>query len=170
MRIELSKSAIRSLRMSDAPSVVKHGNNFNVWINLTDRFPHPYTLIHAYAWLKQHVGIAPETSFAIEVEGAYAGEIGFLPLQGEHRLCAEIGYWLGEEYWGLGIATEAVRAMTEYLFVKHNLVRLHAHVFEWNSASIRVLEKCGYIREAVLRRSVIKNERIIDEMLYAFVR
>jgi RimJ/RimL family protein N-acetyltransferase len=156
--------------MSDAPNVVKHGNNFNVWINLTDRFPHPYTLIHAYAWLKQHVGTAPETSFAIEVEGAYAGEIGFHPQPGEHRLCAEIGYWLGEEYWGIGIATEAVRAMTEYLFAKHNLVRLHAHVFEWNSASIRVLEKCGYIREAVLRRSVIKNERIIDEMLYAFVR
>ena len=170
MRIELSKSAIRSLRMSDAPNVVKYGNNFNVWINLTDRFPHPYTLIHAYAWLKQHVGTAPETSFAIEVEGAYAGEIGFHPQPGEHRLCAEIGYWLGEEYWGIGIATEAVRAMTEYLFAKHNLVRLHAHVFEWNSASIRVLEKCGYIREAVLRRSVIKNERIIDEMLYAFVR
>jgi RimJ/RimL family protein N-acetyltransferase len=156
--------------MSDAANVVKHGNNFNVWINLTDRFPHPYTLFDARAWLKQHVGMVPETLFAIEVEGAYAGEIGFHAQQGEHRLCAEIGYWLGEEYWGIGIATEAVRAMTEYLFAKHNLVRLHAHVFEWNSASIRVLEKCGYIREAVLRRSVIKNERIIDEMLYAFVR
>ena len=120
MRIELSKSAIRSLRMSDAPNVVKHGNNFKVWINLTDRFPHPYTLSHARVWLKQHVGTVPETSFAIEVEGAFAGEIGFNPQQGERRLCAEIGYWLGEEYWGIGIATEAVSAMTEYLFAKHN--------------------------------------------------
>lgn len=121
--------------MSDAPNLVKHGNNFNVWINLTDRFPHPYTLIHAYAWLKQHVGTSPETSFALEVEGAYAGEIGFHPQPGEHRLCAEIGYWLGEEYWGIGIATEAVRAMTQYQFAKHNLVRLHAHVFECSLAA-----------------------------------
>ena len=170
MRIELSRSAIRSLRMSDARSMVKHGNNFNVWINLTDRFPHPYTLSHARAWLKQHVGTAPETYFAIEVDGEFAGEIGFNPQQAERRLCAEIGYWLGEEYWGMGIATEAVRAMTEYLFAKQNLVRLYAHVFEWNSASIRVLEKCGYIREAILRRGVIKDDRIIDEMIYAFVR
>jgi hypothetical protein len=80
MRIELSRSAIRSLRMSDAANVVKHGNNFNVWINLTDRFPHPYTLIDARAWLKQHVGMVPETLFAIEVEGEYAtGELVSLP-------------------------------------------------------------------------------------------
>jgi RimJ/RimL family protein N-acetyltransferase len=156
--------------MSDAPNIVKHGNNFNVWINLTDRFPHPYTLPHAHAWLKHHVRTTPETSFAIEVDGEYVGGIGFDPQQGERRLSAEIGYWLGERYWGIGIATEALRGMTEYAFANHNLVRLYAHVFEWNIASIRVLEKCGYVREAILRRSVIKDNQIIDEMIYAFVR
>src|SRR5688572_10441434 len=150
MRIELSKSAIRSLRISDAPNVVKHGNNFKVWINVADRFPHPYTLKHARDWLKQNIGTAPETSFAIEVNGEYAGGIGFHLQHGEHRLGAEIGYWLGESYWGVGIATEAVIAVTEYAFAKHNLVRLHARVLEWNKASMRVLEKCGYVREGIL--------------------
>jgi [ribosomal protein S5]-alanine N-acetyltransferase len=168
MRIELSRSAIRSLQMTDAPNLVRHANNFNVWINLSDRFPHPYTLLYARTWLKRQVGSRPETVFAIEVDGNSAGQIGF-DLRRGNRLSAEIGYWLGEAYWGRGIVTEALTAMTEYAFIKHRLLCLYAHVFEWNTASIRVLEKCGYVRVGTLPRSAIKNNKIINQMVYAFV-
>jgi RimJ/RimL family protein N-acetyltransferase len=155
--------------MSDAQNLVRHANNINVWMNLTDRFPNPYTLGDAREWLKQNVGASPETHFAIEVDRCYAGGIGFRLHEGEHRLSAEIGYWLGEQFWGMGIATEALAAVARYAIAEHNLIRLHARVFEWNPASMRVLEKCGFVREAVLRRSVIKDNRVIDEMIYALV-
>lgn len=87
-----------------------------------------------------------------------------------HRRSAEIGYWLGEPFWGRGIATAAVIAVTGYAFTRHDLVRLHAGVFEWNPASARVLEKAGYSLEGRLRKSVTKNGETIDQLLYATIR
>jgi RimJ/RimL family protein N-acetyltransferase len=77
---------------------------------------------------------------------------------------------LGEPYWGRGIATEAVRAVTDYAFRTFDLCRLHAGVFEWNPASMRVLEKAGYTLEARHRRSVTKDGQTIDRLVYALVR
>ena len=110
------------------------------------------------------------THFAIAVDGKAVGGIGFHPGKDVGRRTAEIGYWLGEPYWGRGIVSEALRAVTEHAFAKHDLVRLQAHVFEWNTASARVLEKAGYTREARLRKSVTKEGRTVDSYLYALVR
>jgi RimJ/RimL family protein N-acetyltransferase len=82
---------------------------------------------------------------------------------------AEIGYWLAEPFWGRGIATEAVKAMTTYAIAKHALTRVYARVADWNTASVRVLEKAGYALEARLRRSAIKEGRVIDQLQYAFI-
>ena len=81
-----------------------------------------------------------------------------------------MGYWLGEPFWGQGIVTHAVRAMTEYAFATFDLVRLYATVKEWNPASARVLEKCGFTLEARLRRSFTKDGKTGDLFLYALVR
>ncbi len=83
---------------------------------------------------------------------------------------AEIGYWVGEPFWGRGIATDAVRMMTDYGFSAFNLCRIYAGVFEWNPASSRVLEKAGYVCEGRLRKGVTKDGRTIDQWLYAIVR
>ncbi len=89
---------------------------------------------------------------------------------GVNRHSAEIGYWLGEPFWGQGIATKAVRALTEYAFAHLDLVRIYGTVFEWNPASARVLEKAGYTHEGRLRKSITKDGKIIDQLLYAIVR
>jgi len=102
--------------------------------------------------------------------GAAIGAIGLHLKKDVRRLTAELGYWLGEEFWGRGIATEAVRAVTAHVFARFDLVRLYAGVFEENHASMRVLEKAGYTREARLRKAVIKAGRTIDLFLYALVR
>ena len=112
----------------------------------------------------------PDTNFASAVEGEAAGGVGFVLQPDVHRLSAEIGYWLGEAYWGRGIATEALRAVTAFAFEAHGLVRLFAGVFAWNTASMRVLEKAGYVREGVLTQSAIKDGKIIDQVLYAITR
>ena len=87
-----------------------------------------------------------------------------------YRRSAEIGYWLGEPFWGRGIATAALRAVTDYAFAQHDLVRLHAAVYEWNPASARVLEKVGYVLEGRLRKSVTRDGQTIDGLLYARIR
>ena len=81
----------------------------------------------------------------------------------------EFGYWLAEPFWGRGIVTEALRAMTTYAIEHHGLTRIYAVPFAWNAASCRVLEKAGYVLEARLCHSAIKNGELTDQMQYAFI-
>ena len=98
------------------------------------------------------------------------GSIGLTLQEDVHRRSAEIGYWLGEPFWGRGIMSEAVPAFTAYAFATFDVCRLYATVFEWNPASARILEKAGYVLEGRLRKSVTKDGRIIDQFLFACVR
>lgn len=171
MEFELTDGWVRSWKWKDRDSIVRHANNRNVWINLRDRFPHPYTLSDARNWLESVVDRRPETNFAIaNVSDEAVGGIGFILQQDVGRRSAEVGYWLGEEYWGRGLATQAVKVITEYAFVHYDICRLYAHVFEWNVASTRVLEKAGYLLEGRLQKSVTKDGKTIDQLMYAITR
>jgi RimJ/RimL family protein N-acetyltransferase len=170
MRIDLGDWCVRSLTNGDAAAVVKYANNKRVSVNLRDRFPFPYTRTDAEAFIAAAAAHQPETDFAIASKSEVIGGIGFHRQIDVHRLSAEIGYWLGEPYWGRGIATQAVRGLTEWVFATTPLVRLFAHVFEWNPASARVLEKAGYTLEGRLRRSVLKDGKLIDQLVYAVIR
>jgi ribosomal-protein-alanine N-acetyltransferase len=161
---------VRSFRTNDAESLAHHANDRAIWINLRDRFPHPYTLADAHAWIAHTTSAADSTSFAIDVAGSVVGGIGLRMNDDVERVGAEIGYWVGREYWGRGIATDAVRAVTEHAFATHELTRVYALPFADNAASIRVLEKTGYLREGLLRRSAIKDGVVRDQLLYAVVR
>jgi len=162
---------LRPWRVSDAASLVRHANSRKIWINLKDRFPHPYTASDADAWITMTMAEPGEpTQFAIEVAGEAVGGIGFERLGDVYRRGAEIGYWLGESYWGRGLTTAAVRALSEHAFAHFDFERLQASVFAWNAASMRVLEKAGYGLEGRLARSVVKDGRIVDSLLYARLR
>jgi ribosomal-protein-alanine N-acetyltransferase len=164
--IDLGLCVLRPWRKSDKPALVRHANDRQVWRNLTHTFAYPYTEADANWWF-QHVAMQPAgTLLAIEVAGEASGGIGIHLNEGVHAKWAEIGYWLGSSCWGRGIATEAVRAMTAHAFARFDLIRLQAGVFAWNPASMRVLEKCGYHEEAILRRSVFKDGKITDKHLY----
>jgi RimJ/RimL family protein N-acetyltransferase len=169
MRLALESCVVRSYIPSDAPSIAKYADNRAVWINLRDRFPHPYRLEDAETFIGKVLAMEPETIFAIEVDGEAAGGIGYGLNEDVERVSAEIGYWLGEPFWSRGIMTEALAAVTRHAIENHGLTRVYALPFEWNDASARVLEKAGYIREARLRRSAIKDGRVIDQLLYAYV-
>lgn len=167
MEIRLTECILRQWSIRDKESLIYYANNRDVWINLRDRFPHPYTLKDADNWLNMVIGVLPLTQFAIEVDNKAVGGIGFIPNDDVHYIQAEIGYWLGKEYWGKGIATAAVKAVTEYAFCDFNFVKLFAGVFEWNKASVRVLEKAGYEFEARLKKCVLKDGKIIDQLIYS---
>ena len=166
----LEKCVVRDWRPEDVESLVRNANNRNVSRNLHDAFPYPYTTADATSWIQRASTIDPKTHFAIAVEGRAVGGIGFFLLTDVHRRSAQIGYWLGEPFWGRGIMTEALSRVTEYAFANFDFARLQAFVFEWNQASARVLEKVGYTREARLRKHCTKEGQTIDCYLYALVR
>ena len=170
MELELSKSRLRPWKPGDEESLVRHANSRVIWRNLRDAFPHPYTPANAQHWIRSANPATPVTNFAIVVDGSAVGGIGLVLKDDVFRRSAEIGYWLGEEYWGRGIVTEAVHAVTDYAFATFDLCRVYAGVFEWNHASMRVLEKAGYEYECRMRKSVVKDGEIIDELIYAIVR
>jgi RimJ/RimL family protein N-acetyltransferase len=169
MQIVLSRCTVRSWQISDAQALVTYGNNRKIWLNLRDRFPYPYTRRDALEFLRSVVGRQPETVFAVTLDDEAIGSIGFVLQQDVERVSAEIGYWLGEPFWGRGIASEALSAVTTYATERHGLTRLFALPFASNVASCRVLEKAGYRLEARLRRSAIKDGTIVDQCQYAYV-
>ena len=170
MRIDIGEWCIRSFTAADAESIVKYANNGRISINLRDRFPFPYTRADADAFLQAAWAQRPESDFAIASAREVIGGVGFHRQSDVYRLSAELGYWVGEPFWGRGIATQAVRALSEWVFTTTPVVRLYAHVFAWNPASARVLEKAGFMLEGRMRRSVIKDGQIIDQLVYALVR
>jgi len=172
MHLTLSSCAVRSWRASDLDSLVTYANNHKIWINLRDAFPHPYTRKDGRAFIRRALGQSPQTMFAIatgdEADEAVGG-IGYSPHQDVERVSAEIGYWLAEPFWGRGIMSEALAAVTAHAIKTHHLTRLYAVPFAWNPASCRVLEKAGYVLEARLRHSAMKNGQLIDQLQYAYV-
>jgi RimJ/RimL family protein N-acetyltransferase len=170
MRLTTASCVIRDWELTDKASLVRHADNRAVWRNLRDRFPHPYTGADADYWLTRCATMSPSTHWAIEVEGEAVGSIGFDLGEDVHARSGEFGYWLGERYWGRGIMSTAVAAVVPHVLEQGPISRLHASVFEWNPASMRVLEKCGFEREGVLRKSVFKDGCLIDAVLYARIR
>jgi ribosomal-protein-alanine N-acetyltransferase len=165
----LATCTVRSWAEADAPAVARHADNRAIWRNLRDAFPHPYHPAHAEAFIRAARAADPETAFAIEVDGEAAGGVGLKLGTDVERVGAEIGYWLGEAFWGRGITTEAVRAVTGYAVERFGLTRVFALPFAWNDASCRVLEKAGFALEGRLRRSALKDGEVVDQLLYAFV-
>lgn len=167
MEIRCRSCVLRPLVPSDAVSLARHANDRDVWLNLRDRFPHPYSLADAQAYIAMTADQSPRTSFGIVVDGEAVGGIGLEPGEDIARRTAEIGYWLGRRFWGRGITTDAVRAVTRHAFDALGLHRVFAVPFAHNAASARVLEKAGYVREGLMHRSAIKDGVILDQWLYA---
>jgi ribosomal-protein-alanine N-acetyltransferase len=162
---------LRRWHARDLSGLVRFANNRNIWINLKDRFPFPYTEADGRAWLDHCAArTGAPTTFAIDLDGVAIGGTGLEPHADVHRLTATVGYWLAEPFWGRGFATAAVKALSAHAFASFDLHRLQADVFDWNRASARVLEKAGYLLEARLRRHVLKDGRIADALLYARLR
>jgi len=169
MHIRIGEYIIRDWAPSDEAALVKYADNRKIWLNLDDRFPHPYTAADAREWISL-ASKEPVTNFAIATAYEAIGGVGLRLLEGLFRNSAELGYWLAEPYWGKGIATAAVPAMVDFGFRELNLVRLQALVFARNTASAHVLEKCGFKLEGRLVKGIYKDGENIDGLIYARLR
>jgi ribosomal-protein-alanine N-acetyltransferase len=167
VHLEVRNCVIRAWTDNDAASIQRYADNRKIWLNLRDIFPHPYRLEHARGFLAMVASQNPLTTFAIAKGAEAIGCIGIRLGEDVHRKTAELGYWLGEPFWGQGIMSEAVTTFARYAFEAFELVRIYAEPFANNPASARVLEKAGFEREGRLRANVCKNDEILDSFLYA---
>ena len=168
-RIEGNGFVLRPWRAQDLESLVVHANDESISRSVSDRFPFPYSKADAEAFLSEPAK-PPTIVLAIEIEGVAVGGIDARPGAAELRVGAEIGYWLARCHSGGGIMSRVVTCWCEHLFSEYGFERLQATVFSNNPASSRVLEKCGFQREGILRRAVIKRGVILDLSMYAMLR
>lgn len=169
MEIILQGCNLRPFSASDAPAMVALANNPAIASNLRDAFPSPYTVDHARSWLEMVEANTDNFLRVIEIEGQFAGSVGLHTCHDVYRFNRELGYWLGEPFWNRGIMTQVVKAMVKVGFTELKAHRIYAGIFSFNTASARVLTKCGFRHEATLRQSVFKNNQWADELVYAIL-
>jgi len=169
---EVSGVFLRQWKFEDAQDLAFVMNNKNVQDNLRDGIPFPYTENDAEEYIKAALEDASDRryAFAITYHGKAVGSIGVYRLSNVHRLTAEIGYYIGEPYWGKGIGTEAIRQIVDFTFSDTDIVRVFAEPYAHNAASCRILEKAGFQLEGILRSNAIKNGQILDMKMYAIVK
>jgi RimJ/RimL family protein N-acetyltransferase len=170
LQIRTPGAVLRPWREDDALPLARYANNLRVSACMRDLFPSPYTIEDAERFIALATDPSPNLFLAIEVRGEAAGGIGIHPLEDVHRGTAEIGYWLAEPFWGQGIVTDAVRALVPVAFERTGVGRIQAGIFSSNPASMRVLEKCGFVREAVHQNAITKNGVLMDEVMYVRFR
>ena len=164
MEILCNSFKLRSWLLSDAPSLALQANNPNIARQLPDAFPQPYTLEDAKGYI-QFCQQNPDILFAIEVDGAVVGTIGFKKYDKDNGT-AELGYWLGEAFWNQGIISGAVKSIVEYGQDQLNLKLIKAEVFTGNVASRKVLEKNGFELVDTEIGTEIKEGKAIDKWIF----
>jgi len=158
---------LRPFNLSDSKSLAYHANNRKIWEFVRDVFPHPYTEEDAESFINYSIETKTEIIFAIDVDGSAVGAIGLHLKDDVYKNNGEIGYWIGVEYHGKGIVTQAISQIVDIAFNKYNLLRVYAEVFSNNPASARVLEKNGFTLEATFKKSIYKDGKILDSMIFA---
>jgi RimJ/RimL family protein N-acetyltransferase len=160
------KVTLREWKRSDADALAAIANNKKIWDNVRDRLPYPYTKKDAKEWLELVKKQKTVTTFCIEVDGNLAGSIGVTLKDDVYRKTVELGYFIAEEYWGRGIATEAIRQMVSYVRKEFDIVRIYAEVFEYNKGSMKALEKNGFYLECIRKRGAFKNNVVLDDHVW----
>jgi len=163
---------IRAWRIGDSQNLVKALNNKKILDNLRDGLPFPYTASDAESFISLMLSSDRDKTYAwaITADGMAVGSIGAFRKDNVHRLTAEMGYYVAEDYWGKGIATNAVKLACMYIFDHTDIVRVFAEPYAVNVASCRVLEKAGFTFEGTLRKNAVKNGHLMDMSMYAIIK
>jgi ribosomal-protein-alanine N-acetyltransferase len=162
---------LRGLVEEDAEEFARVANNKKIARNMGEGFCYPYTLEDAKDWIKvANEGKKKDKSFVIIFEGDIVGGVNFTLKEGIRSGDTAGGYWIGEEFWGKGIATEAWSLVRDYAFENFDIRRFSAGSYSWNKASHRVLEKCGMKKEGVIRDAIIRFGEVCDDVRFGITR
>lgn len=163
---------IRKWQIDDQYDLATILNNQKIMNHLRDGLPYPYTVEDAKEYISSMLQANQEKifAFAISVDEHVIGSISVTRLDNIHYCTGELGYYIGEDYWGKGYATSAVKQVCQYVFEHSDIIRIFAEPFAYNTASCRVLEKAGFIYEGTLHKNAIKNRQVQDMKMYALLR
>ena len=161
---------LRPVSINDLDSIMKYADNPKIADNLTNIFPNPYTEESGRGFIKFASSHDPKRIMAIDVAGEFVGAIGVHPKDDIMVKNAELGYWLGEPFWGKSIMTKAIQQMVEYGFANFEINRIYAIPFGSNLGSQKALEKAGFKLEGRFEKTIFKNGRYEDELVYAVRR
>lgn len=167
-----AKCIIRPYVDTDVPFLQKEADNPKISQYMRNVFPSPYTTGDAEWWIRFATSQTPVHNFAIcRLDGTFCGGLGLKSLADVEARTMEIGYWVGEAHWGLGITTDAVIGFTRWAFENiPDMLRLEAGVFEGNDASVRVLTKAGYKFEGTRRKACFKHGKSLDMRILGMLR
>ncbi|MDE7305826.1 MAG: GNAT family N-acetyltransferase [Clostridia bacterium] len=163
---------IREWRTDDAKSLANALNNKKIMDNLRNGLPFPYTEKDALDYINAMLNADKNSIFAFAVvyDGEVVGSIGIFRQQNIHFKTAELGYYIGEQFWNKGITTAAVKQACNYVFKNSDVIRIYAEPFARNIASCRVLEKAGFVYEGTLHANAVKNDVVEDMKMYAKIK
>jgi len=162
----MNNIVLRPWQKQDAQELAAVANNRNIWNNVRDALPNPYTVMDALQWISHVNNQNPVLNFAIVCDGKVAGSVGCTTKEDISRKTVEIGYFVGEYYWRKGIATEAVKQLLHFIHIRLDVVRIEAHVFADNKPSMKILHKNGFYLEAINRKASFKNNELIDSYMW----
>lgn len=170
--LHTERLVLRPFVAADAPTVqVLAGNRLVA--DTTTNIPHPYPDGAAERWMASHAGsFVDRETLTLAVtrrdEGRLLGAVSLIDIQPRHQR-AEVGYWIGVEFWGQGVCTEAVAALMDFARTDLEITRFVGRCYARNPASARVMEKCGMTHEGTLRQHVAKWGKFEDMLLYGQV-
>ena len=156
---------LRSYTKEDAKQLAKIANEEGITKNLMNIFPYPYSLTDAINFIEFAIA-NPKRIYAIQYNNELVGGVGIHPQDDIFCKNAELGYWVGKQFWGKGIGSEAVKQIIPIAFEKFDITRLFGRPFHNNIASQKVLEKNGFELEATLSKTIFKNGEFFDELIY----
>ena len=157
---------LKNYQIDIAEKFAEYRNNPAVLDNGYDKVPNPFRVKDANEFIAVQLEKKPAWRKLIYWKGQFVGEIGIDIKKDIFRLSAEIGYFIAEPFWGKGIASTAIKLMTDYAFQNFNIIRIEAGVLAFNKPSMRVLEKNDFYLESIKKNAVIKNEKITDAYLW----
>jgi ribosomal-protein-alanine N-acetyltransferase len=164
---------LSELQASDKPALLQHLTDRDIY-DRTLRIPFPYTDAAADEWFALVAGVTERQGRPVHwairtADDALIGGCGFDGFQVGKSHRGEVGYWLAKTYWGRGIMTAVVQRVCRLAFEEFGLAKITAHVFMSNPASARVLEKCGFREEGLLRKHFLKDGKFLDARLFALL-
>lgn len=157
---------LRVWQKDDAQQLAAIANNKNIWSNVLDSFPSPYTVMDALQWINKESTAQPVTKFAIEFQGNVVGGIGMILNDDVYRNTVELGYFVGETFWGKGIATNAIQTIVEHIQKNYSVNRVMARVYAYNKASMKALQKAGFHLEGIQEKAAIKNNLLLGVFVW----
>lgn len=157
---------LRPWQKQDAQELAAVANNRNIWNNVRNALPSPYTVMDALQWISHVNDQNPVLNFAVVCNEKVVGSIGCTPKEDISCKTIEIGYFIGEPYWRKGIATESVKQLVDFIETRLNITRIEAHVFASNKTSMTVLRKNGFYLEGIQRKAIFKNNELIDDYVW----